>query len=78
MPIKSIPENFDQECNATFGYRLTERMKEMGYRADMLGESIGVPRRTVANYMYGKVSPPLDTAKKLAAVLNCDVCELLE
>lgn len=78
MPIKSIEPNFDDIAKEIFAKRLTERMQEMGYRADMLGDCIDVPRRTIVHYMKGEVSPPITTAQKIAIVLRCDIEDLIK
>jgi DNA-binding XRE family transcriptional regulator len=77
MPIKTIDKNFDDRNRQIFADRLNARMQEMGYRADTLGECIGVPRRTIANYATGEVSPPITTAQKIAIVLRCDLEDLI-
>lgn len=57
--------------------RVRDRAKELNFSARSLGESLGIPSSTVANYWHGKRSWPSETLNDLAEVLRTNVFTLL-
>lgn len=57
--------------------RVRERAKELNFSARSLGEALGIPSSTVANYWHGKRSWPSETLNDLAEVLRTNVFTLL-
>lgn len=57
--------------------RIRDRAQSMNLSARALGEAVGVPSSTAANYWHGKRSWPSEVIPLLADVLNTDVETLL-
>lgn len=51
--------------------------KRLGFTQQSLADKADLHKVTIANYERGAQDPSLDTAKKLAQILNCMVDDLL-
>ena len=52
---------------------LKNLIKKSGLKQRYIASKIGLTASTITNYVTGRRKPRIDTAKKLAEILNCRV-----
>lgn len=58
------------------GYNIKRLRKAAGLTQKQLGEKLGISFQSVAQWETGKRIPKIETLRKIAAALNCDISEL--
>lgn len=58
--------------------RLRDILKERKLTIAQFSEMSGISQSNISNYMIGKISPTLDTLKKIADSLDIDITELFK
>lgn len=56
--------------------KIKVRLAELDMKQQDLAKTIGVTKQTLSLWVNGKSSPTLDTAFKIASILNCKVDDL--
>ncbi len=57
---------------------INEWITKRGYKKGWIADRLGVSRESVSKWANNKSTPSLETAFKLAAILNCKVDDLWE
>lgn len=58
--------------------KIRVRLAELDMRQQDLGEKLGVTKQTTSLWVNGKSTPTLETAFKIAYILECKVDDLYE
>ncbi len=60
------------------GHNIKKLRKAAGLTQKQLGEKLGISFQSVAQWETGKRIPKIETLRKIAAALNCDISEIDE
>jgi DNA-binding XRE family transcriptional regulator len=64
------------ELNLLLKPKLKIRLAEIDMQQTALADQMGVTKQTMNAWVKGRVKPPLETAFKIAKILECTVDEL--
>ena len=67
----------EQEWRRDFAFKLRKAYKNRGYDQKSFAEALGVNEMTISRYRTGKRVPDIISLINMAALLECDINELI-